>query len=193
MDHAHEIYLNHPTKQRRIGFWKRRRFRNACVGDQDVDRLTACGLRDCSLHRGLIRNIGNTCEMRVARGDSCVQRCTITAEYSDTCSGTCKARCDRAADPPAAAGDKSVGGTRQSRHAQPSDGICCSEHCVYFRRQAFATNVALPALAAVSRAANTGAEALFFKRKLLLFIPRRPVSIGKRPNDQGAAWPHLSP
>jgi hypothetical protein len=43
VNHPHEIDIHHPPKQRRVRFAERRRFRAACIGDQDIDRLTGGG------------------------------------------------------------------------------------------------------------------------------------------------------
>src|SRR2546423_9789940 len=101
MDHAHEIDVHYSPKQRRIGFCKRCGLCDACVGDQDVDGLAACGLRDRGTHRGLIPNIGYTCEMPVPPGDCFVQSCPITAEHPDGCPPTFKAPCEPAPSSPA--------------------------------------------------------------------------------------------
>ena len=143
MDDTHEIDVHHTPEQCGVRFYERRGLRDACVCDQNVDRLPRGGLRDRGVHRHLIGDVGDICEMRSAGGDSLIEGGMMAAEHRDRCTRPRKRGCDLAADAAAAAGDQRMWGTRQSGHAlgSPSEffGVAA---CIYFRLQAFARNQA---------------------------------------------------
>ena len=120
MNHAHEVDIHHAPEQRRVGFCERRGFRDPGIGDQDIDRLAACGFRNRGIDGGLIRDVGDAGEMRGAGGNGVIQRRAVAAEHRDGRSGLRERGRDRAADASPAPGDERMGGTRQSGHARAS-------------------------------------------------------------------------
>ena len=107
-------------KQRRVGFSERRGFRDACIRNQDIDRLAACGFRNRGVDGRLICDIGNACEMRGTGGNCVIQRRAMAAEHGHRRSRPRKRGRDLAADALSAAGDERMGGTRQFGHLRPS-------------------------------------------------------------------------
>ena len=120
MDDAHEIDVHHALEHRRIGLAKRRGFRGAGIGDEDIDRLARGGLRDCGVHGGLVGDIGNHGMVGNAGRDQIIQRPAVAAEHGDGGPGLHERRRDLPADPARSPGDERMRRTRQSRHAKAS-------------------------------------------------------------------------
>ena len=81
----------------------------------------AAASRDRGTDGGLIRDIGDSGEMRGTGGNGVIQRRAIAAEHGDRRAGLHQRGRDRAADASPAAGDERMRGMRQSGHAQPPE------------------------------------------------------------------------
>jgi hypothetical protein len=117
---AHEVDIHHSPKQRRIGFAERQGFSDAGIGNQNINRLTACGFRNRSADGGLICDIGYACEVRAAGGNGVIEGRTIAAEHRHRRSSLRERGRNLAADATSTAGDQRMRRTRQSRHRASS-------------------------------------------------------------------------